>query len=257
MKKFNYKHFVRQSHRYLGLFIGIQFLFWTIGGLYFSWTNIKEIRGEHLRQNREFIDRKGNFVSPQTIFERAAQDGAFELKKLQLVEILGAPFYELTIRQNDQTKIILADALTGAPRGSVTETEAARIASTALVTPAAVGKIVYLTRENVGGHHEYREKPLPAWAVTFDTPENLTIYLSAETGQIGSFRTDKWRVFDFLWMLHTMDYDQRDDFNNFLLRAFSVLGIATILSGFVLFFVSSKFFRGIARRLLKKPAKGA
>ena len=39
---------IRKTHRYLGLFLGIQFLFWTISGLYFSWTNIDEIRGEHL-----------------------------------------------------------------------------------------------------------------------------------------------------------------------------------------------------------------
>ena len=36
---------VRKTHRYLGLIIGIQFLAWTISGLYFSWTNIDEIHG--------------------------------------------------------------------------------------------------------------------------------------------------------------------------------------------------------------------
>ena len=39
---------IRKAHRYLGLFLGIQLLFWTISGLYFSWTIINEIRGEHL-----------------------------------------------------------------------------------------------------------------------------------------------------------------------------------------------------------------
>lgn len=37
---------IRKILRYLGVIFGIQFLFWTLGGLYFSWTNIKEIRGE-------------------------------------------------------------------------------------------------------------------------------------------------------------------------------------------------------------------
>jgi uncharacterized iron-regulated membrane protein len=31
---------IRKTHRYLGLFLGIQFLFWTISGLYFSWSDI-------------------------------------------------------------------------------------------------------------------------------------------------------------------------------------------------------------------------
>ena len=43
---------IRKAHRYLGLFLGVQFILWTISGLYFSWTNIDEIRGEHLiKQN--------------------------------------------------------------------------------------------------------------------------------------------------------------------------------------------------------------
>jgi hypothetical protein len=41
-------------------------------------------------------------------------------------------------------------------------------------------------------------------------------------------------------MLHTMDYAGRDNITNWLLRALSVLGLATITSGFVLFFVSRK-----------------
>jgi len=41
------KHFyVRRMHRYLGVLLGIQFLLWTVSGLYFSWTNIDEIHGD-------------------------------------------------------------------------------------------------------------------------------------------------------------------------------------------------------------------
>jgi hypothetical protein len=52
-----------------------------------------------------------------------------------------------------------------------------------------------------------------------------------------------------------MDFEGRDNINNYILRGFSILGIITILSGFLLFFVSSKFFgrlfsakRGAVRR---------
>ena len=40
----------RKVHRFLGIFIGIQFLFWTVSGLYFSWTNIDEIHGDHYQK---------------------------------------------------------------------------------------------------------------------------------------------------------------------------------------------------------------
>lgn len=249
MKKFNYKYYLRISHRYLGFFIGIQFLCWTLGGLYFSWTKIKEVRGEHLRQKTEAINTNQAFVSPQIILDRLRRDKdvEFGLAKLQIVEILNKPYYEINMQRDGKTETVLADAASGEIRPPVSEQEARGIASAALMTPAAVSRTQYLTKENVSGHHEYREKPLPAWAVTFDTPEKLTVYLAAENGQISTFRTNGWRVFDFLWMLHTMDYENRDNINNYLLRAFSILGILTVISGFLLFFVSSKFFKRLLR----------
>ncbi|MBX2927765.1 MAG: hypothetical protein KF852_08025 [Saprospiraceae bacterium] len=43
-----------------------------------------------------------------------------------------------------------------------------------------------------------------------------------------------------LWMLHTMDYQSRDNITNWLLRAFSIFGLATVMSGFTLFFLTQK-----------------
>ena len=49
-------------------------------------------------------------------------------------------------------------------------------------------------------------------------------------------------------MSHTMDYQGRDDFNNWLLRAFSVFGLLTVLSGFLLWGVSSPSLRKLTKR---------
>jgi hypothetical protein len=43
-----------------------------------------------------------------------------------------------------------------------------------------------------------------------------------------------------------MDYQGRDNFGNILLRAFSIFGLFTVASGFVLFFVSSKWGKKIS-----------
>jgi len=244
MKRRNYKHFIRKSHRYLGVFIGIQFLFWTLGGLYFSWTNIKEIRGDHLRKIVETINIEREFISPNAALgELKKIENKAEIKSLRLIEIFGETFYEIKYETPETEKTIAVNAVSGKPRGQISETEAKKIALESLKEPSTVKTVEFLTKENVGGHHEYREKPLPAWAVTFENSDDLTVYLSAETGQIGAFRTNKWRIFDFLWMLHTLDLKERDNINNYLLRGFSLLGIITILSGFALFFVSSKFIR--------------
>jgi hypothetical protein len=44
-------------------------------------------------------------------------------------------------------------------------------------------------------------------------------------------------------MSHTMDYQGRDDFNNLLLRIFSLFGLFTVLSGFLLWATSSPTLR--------------
>ncbi|WP_370590006.1 hypothetical protein [Rufibacter sp. LB8] len=74
-------------------------------------------------------------------------------------------------------------------------------------------------------------------------PSQTTVYVAAELGEVMKFRNNKWRIFDFLWMLHTMDYQGRDNIGNVLLRIFSIAGMVTILSGFALFYVSSGFRR--------------
>lgn len=116
-------------------------------------------------------------------------------------------------------------------------------ARAAYVGTAPVTSVSLLTRDSVGPHHEFREQPLPAWAVRFGDDEGATAYVPADLGQVLRIRNDRWRAFDFLWMLHTMDYAGRDDFNNLALRAFSLLGLVTVGSGFVLFALTSPTLR--------------
>jgi uncharacterized membrane protein len=44
-------------------------------------------------------------------------------------------------------------------------------------------------------------------------------------------------------MMHTMDYEGRDKIGNTLLRVFSIFGLVTVMSGFALYFVSTKRLR--------------
>ena len=43
-------YYIRKTHRLLAVLLGLQFLLWTISGLYFSWTNIDEIHGDLLHK---------------------------------------------------------------------------------------------------------------------------------------------------------------------------------------------------------------
>lgn len=240
--KAKFHRLIRKSHRYLGIVLGIQFLAWTLGGLYFSWTDIGHIRGERLRKAAVLIPAGADLAKPSVALKQLQeQQLADSVVSVQLIDILGELHYQIIYRSNGDNRCQLARATTGALRPALSRDEAVRLATNSLTMQAKILKVEHLT--NTSRHHEYREKPLPAYAVTFSAPVNTTVYIASEMGTVQNFRNDPWRVFDFLWMLHTMDYKNRDDFNNTLLRLFSLFGVFTICSGYILFVVSSKRFR--------------
>jgi uncharacterized iron-regulated membrane protein len=255
---------VRRIHRYLGLFIGVQFVLWTVGGLYFSWTDLDEVHGDHLMAPQPHLRADAPLASPTMVLDaiRAAEP-VDSLAGVELVGVLGAPVYRVRYFTRSPSGPVrrtrLADAVTGRLRPEVSREEALRIARHAFAGESPVRSVEYLTPEDIGRHHEYRAQPLPAWAVTFEHPSSATAYVPAEVGAVHRIRHEKWRIFDFLWMLHTMDYRGRDDFNNLLLRAFSVLGLVTVLSGFVLFALTSSPYRtrirARAARKARKPPR--
>ncbi|WP_210462823.1 PepSY domain-containing protein [Rufibacter roseolus] len=261
-------YYIRKFHRYFGVILGIQFLFWTLGGLYFSWNDIDKVHGDHLRKEKRYLPAALNLVSPQIpLRELQATTDVDSINSIQLVEVLGLPTYQIRYYSKEDTtqnaqpgdahggghavassKVQLANATTGQLMAPLNKETAVQVALNNVVAPAQVEKVEYLAE--VSGHHEYREKPLPAWAVTFSEP-NCTVYVSAELGTFQAIRHNQWRMFDFLWMLHTMDFQTRDNIGNLLLKAFSFFGLITVLSGFVLYFVSSS-----AMRKVKKKAGG-
>ena len=110
-------------------------------------------------------------------------------------------------------------------------------------------KVATINRiENVDAHSEYRGKPLPAYAISYESSENVIAYVSVKDGQFQTLRHRDWRWFDFLWMSHTMDYQGRDNFNTIVLRVFSLLGLITVLSGFTLWFTSSPTIRKLGKK---------
>ncbi len=230
-------YYIRRTHRYLGLILGIQFLFWTISGLYFSWTNIDEIHGDLQHRHPPKLTSTIHLISPDSVFKQVSDKPVF-INSIQLISILEKPFYNINYSTAKEAKNILADAKTGIIRNGITKEEAIQIAAESFNGKPVVQSAEYITSTN--GHHEYREKPLPAWAITFKHSTHTTVYVSAEQGKVESFRNNKWRIFDFLWMGHTMDYQSRDNINNWLLRLFSAFGLVTVLSGFTLYWVSRK-----------------
>ena len=227
---------IRKTHRYLGLFLGIQFLFWTISGLYFSWTDIDDIHGDHFK-NTEYEPKAFNdLISPSQL--NVSQG----INTIELRDINNSPYYWIN---NEQ----LYNAIDGSLKTNITKEEALHIAKLNMKNGLEVESIEQINE--TGKHHEYREKLLPAYVISYESDEALKAYVSINDGKFQTVRHRSWRWFDFLWMTHTMDYEGRDNFNTIVLRSFSLLGLITVLSGFLLWYTSSPSIRKLLNRIKK------
>jgi hypothetical protein len=153
---------------------------------------------------------------------------------IALRDIGDSPYYWINKEQ-------LYDALDGSLKTKITQEEALYIATLHMKSGLVVENIEQINE--AGKHHEYREKLLPAYVISYQSDEALKAYVSIKDGKFQTVRHRDWRWFDFLWMTHTMDYDTRDNFNTIILRAFSLLGLITVLSGFLLWFTTSPTIR--------------
>ena len=196
------KFTIRKIHRYLSIFIAIQLLLWTVSGIYFAFNKIEMVRGEQYRLPLETEYR---------IFKRLGQD---------IIEANdnGVKTYS-THPQNFPVDILSAE-------------EAITIAKEKTsLNPVSVSLI-----EKVERGVEYRGRRLPIYKVSTDTDDGINIYVDSMTGDIAAIRSYSWRAWDLLWALHIMDYQDRDNSNNLLLKIFSVLALISSITGIILFF---------------------
>ena len=84
------RHFyIRKTHRFLGLLLGIQFLFWTLGGLYFSWNDIDEIHGDFEHKRVPLLSSSISLVSPSIVLDSIKKIHRIDsLVSIQLIDIL-------------------------------------------------------------------------------------------------------------------------------------------------------------------------
>ena len=149
---------IRKAHRYLGIFLGIQFLMWTISGMYFSWTDIDEIHCD------QFKKEKPKQASFKNLMGTAQLKTLQPIQTLELLEIAKEPYYWI----NETT---LYNAKTGDEKKAVTKEEAQQVANRYMLNDLEIAKIQLV--DSVGPHHEYRGRPLPAYEVSYETRQNL------------------------------------------------------------------------------------
>ena len=212
------KFLVRKTHKYLSILISIQLLLWTISGIYFAFNQIELVRGEQYRLPQVFsIDLgKINLVLDS-------------VKNIQVVRRFGEEIF--IVRKESGTEYL---NLEGVALEKLSREEAKSIVSSVTsLTPLAVEEI-----DDPEPGSEYRGRNLPLFKVVTQDQENdeINVYVDAISGQVVAIRSQQWRLWDLMWGLHIMDWETRDEINNWLLKLFSVLALISSLTGVFIFF---------------------
>ena len=94
-----------------------------------------------------------------------------------------------------------------------------------------------LINEEVRGS-EFRGRNLPLYKVVSENEEGkkINVYINPFSGEVSAIRSLQWRIWDFMWGVHIMDWVERDNIDNLWLKIFSFIALFTSLSGILLFF---------------------
>ncbi len=208
-------------HKWLALIIGAQLLIWFTSGVIMSFLPIEQVRGEHLvdRETVVPIPAGLRLASPDTIIAKAGAP----VEAMTWHMLGNKPVAEVTTAKG----IRLFDAASGdrlPPVDAATATIIAKAAWKSGEKPSSTASRV--SRESP----EYRAA-LPAWRIAFADPDQTSVFVAAETGRITAVRTGTWRLYDFFWSLHIMDWKNHEDFNTWWLLAFAIGGLFLGLAG--------------------------
>ena len=210
-------------HKWLALVIGFQLILWFSSGALMSFLSIDKVHGDHL------VDRKTVAAIHQGVvladMNRVLREAGTDAESATIRMLLGKPVVEVTNKRGTR----LFDGSTGAVQPFVTAAQAKTIADAAWI---GAGHPASQTERIIAESTEYRGV-LPAWRVAFADADQTRVFVT-ETGRIAAVRTGTWRLYDFFWGLHIMDWSNHENFNTWWLLAFALGGLTLGLAGTVL-----------------------
>ena len=219
---------LKKLHKWVGLFIGIQVLLWLLSGLVISLIDPVKVNGRYWASPTV---AEPQFIGPTALLEPA------ELPAEHLKDALGI---DLTIRHGKPVYLIRrtdGETLVSGIDGSLIMAGKADAEKSARQDFSGDGEVISVER-GMAPDMETRKHTGAYWRINFSDKANTAIYIATSTGKILERRNSYWRVRDFFWMLHIMDYTGHQNFNNPLIITVALVAIWLGLSGFLLLFDS-------------------
>lgn len=214
-------------HKWVGLVVSVQVLFWVGGGLIMTVIPLERVRGEH--------HVAAGAAPPPLDMGRVLPVGdvagriGFDLSETILKSTPAGAVWMLKSGTGPEAWF---DAYTGGPAPQLNEAQARAAAQAAYAGP---GRPVEARRFEDAPSEIRSDRSV--WRVRFDDREGTRLYLDSVTGEVVGRRSELWRFYDFWYRLHLMSFAPEADSNHPLLVTASALTLIIVVTGFVLLWV--------------------
>ncbi len=215
-------------HRWLAYAVALQVLAWVLGGLLFAWLPFQG-----------WVKSKDQVTSP-TLALPANWAQGMQMAASARPDVLPLAVQAVATAQGPAWRLRFLDgeqwwAAGGGPLPPPDEAAVARFAHSLYHGP---GRLAAVQRLQEAPHRLGLVRELAGrqdvWLARFDDGLQTRLYVDARSGELLAVRSEAWVLYDFFWRLHVMDYSDGEDFNNPLLRGFSLAAVALVLTGSVL-----------------------
>ncbi len=232
-------HTLRKLHKWIGLIVALQFLLWMASGVVMSLLDADKVQGRAFR-----VKPPAPQAWPRDVLDPSSLLAASKeaVSSIGSGWVLDRPVYQL---QGDKRSWLL-----GARDGRPFVIDAALAGALARASYSGTGQAgAARLLEYAPEARAHKER---VWRVDFDDADATTVYVSARSGKVLEHRNRTWRLFDFFWMLHIMDYAERTSFNHPLLVSSAIGGLWMALSGVWLLFASLRLAEFVPARLRRR-----
>ena len=209
---------LRRWHIWLGWIVAIPFLLWTVSGLVMVWKPIEEVRGEDLIRDLPPMRFNAPIIPPAV--------AGVPMQSLSLEQRAAGPRWVVKL-PDGHTR--LANPESGALLPPLSALDAAREVTARYTGDANVRSV---TRTGAADPPLDLRRPVATWQVVMD--DDTRFYVDAGSGAIVARRTKWWRFYDFMWGLHIMDPQTREDTHNPWIIGFGIAALLTTLLALIM-----------------------
>lgn len=241
VSKIHLRSTLRRWHIWLGWIVGVPMLFWTLSGVIMVIRPIEEVRGTGLLAEPAPFALAAPPVAPAVTGRK--------LNSLTLEPRATGPRWVLAFADGGTR---LADPLSGALLPALGSADVVREVMTRYKGKATVASV---SRTDKDKPPLDLRRPVATWKV--EMSDGTRFYVDAGSGEVIARRTRFWRLYDWMWGLHIMDLQTREDTHNWWIIGFGIITLITTLLALVLLPLTGKRKRRRALASTTQPAEQA